>query len=140
MKGMNAARVAYFIFGRRSRRGFWIYLLAALPFALFSAAGSEYCAFLLYLFPLGACLIQAAWPTLLGWLAVLSIYLTGFALYLVEFIRDLWSIFGGGIPRIFVDFNDSAVFIGGLLVLAAISAGLAYYRPRALVPGESRSS
>jgi len=110
------------IIGKRKQKVRWVFIIASLPFFLFSLWGYQYGAFLPYFIPGIICIAQFFYPTLLGWFFIFFLYLIGSALYIFAVIKDMLIMTEGQRSRIFVDFDDTVLFcilISAIIVLAA---------------------
>ena len=109
------------LLGRRQQPGRILFLAAALPLILTALFGWEYGAFPPYAILASICLLQAAYPTLLGWAVVVGVYSVGSAVYLYGLARDL--VEKGG------DADDTMIGVI-LLVLLGIEIALLRHRPK----------
>lgn len=109
--------------GKRKQKARWIFIVASMPFFLFSLWGNEYGAFPIYIIPSIICLAQFFCPTLLGWFFILCLYLIGSGLYIFVVIKDILKTLGGQGVGIFVDFDDTVIFctLISLIIILAVS-------------------
>jgi hypothetical protein len=115
---------------RRRQPGRALFVAAALPLAIVGAFGAEYGALLPYGVLAVICVMQAIYPTLLGWWGVVSIYGIFSVIYVWVLIKDLLEMASGGQTGIFWTPGDSAAFVILLLTLLGIFIGLLRCRPR----------
>lgn len=94
------------------------------------ALGGEEGAFGLYAALALICLLQATYPTLLGWTIAVAIYSGFSAIYVYATIADLIELARGHQASIFLNPTDDTVFAGLILVLLGIGIALVRCRPR----------
>jgi hypothetical protein len=86
-----------------------------------------------YFFVLASiCLLQAAYPTLLGWGLVVAIYSLLSAIYLYAFADDLLGLARGHPASILTNQSDTVFFILLLAFSVAFAVALALNRPKPL--------
>ena len=120
------------LLARRQQPGRILLLIAALPLVLTGFAGVEYGAFAPYAILASICLVQAFYPTLLGWGLVVAVYTAGSAVYLCALARDVIRVARGEQAEILLGPADSTVFVLLELVLLAIDVALVHHRPKPL--------
>jgi hypothetical protein len=122
---------------RRRQPGRALFVAAALPLAIVGAFGAEYGALLPYGVLSVICLMQAIYPTLLGWWIVVSIYGIFSTIYVFVMIKELLELASGGQTSVFLGPTDTAVFVILLMMLLGVFIGLLRCRPRPLVEAKS---
>jgi hypothetical protein len=106
-----------------------LFLLAGGPLAFMGVLGAEEGGG--YFFVLASiCLLQAAYPTLLGWALVVAIYSIVSAIYVYAVGRDLVELARGHQASILLNPTDGAVFVLLILVLLAIAVTVVLHRPK----------
>ena len=113
-----AYRTVRLLFGRRQQPARWLFAAAAVPLAILALMVSI-CDFppVPYLVLAGICLLQAVFPTLLGWLATLGIYAAGSVVY-------LYMVAKGG------SYGDGVPFLLAVTACAGATVAMALVRPR----------
>jgi hypothetical protein len=114
---------------RREQPARWVFVATAMPLVLVALIGSAYGAFVPYAALAGICLVQAFYPTLLGWGVVLTLYGVGSALYLFTLGADVHRLMRGDRPQVFLNPYDSTFFLVLLASLLALSALVLRNRP-----------
>jgi hypothetical protein len=76
------------------------------------------------------CLLQAVYPTLLGWGLVVAIYSVASTIYFYAVTRDLVELARGNQASILLNPTDDAVFVSLLAVLLAIAIAVVLHRPK----------
>lgn len=122
-------KILRYLFEKKTIKGRWIYLLAAVPFFLFALTGIAYGAFLLYFLPALLCVIQFIRPTIFLWATILGMFTCGSVAYLFETGKELLGIIAGERAKIFLNAADSSVFTLLLVVLISISVALIRWKP-----------
>jgi hypothetical protein len=102
-------------------RGF--FLVVTLPVALLALGAIEYGGAWFYALLTVVCLLQAIYPTLLGWASVAAMYCAGALGWLIDLVQ--------GVARSSVD-SDSGFEIFLLVGATAIAVALFLHRPRPL--------
>ena len=133
-RGHSLPQVLNLLLARRRQPGRGVFVVAALPLAMFALVGWEYGAFPLYAVLASICLVQAIRPTLLGWALVATLYVAGSATYLNLLVKDVIGIAGGSQASIFLTPGDGSVFVLLVVLLLTIAVALAMHRPKPL-PG-----
>lgn len=118
------------LFKKYPQSKWWVYLVAAFPFFVFSLVGWGYGATPYYLVFGLLCILQAIWPTLLGWIVVFLAYLFGTIIYAVTLFIDVSHILSDQNGLILSDLDDSVFFSMLLVLLVGICVALFYVRPR----------
>ena len=113
----------------RRRQPLWpVLLLAGVPMAFMGLLGVGEGSS--YFFVLAAiCLLQAVYPTLLGWALVVAIYSICSALFVYVLAADLLRMARGHQTEVFVNPTDTAVFVTLVAVLLAITVIIVLNRP-----------
>ena len=131
IEARTASQLPNLLLAHRRQPGRGFFVAAALPLALFALGGLEYGGTGLYALLASICLLQAIYPTLLGWALSVAIYATGSAAYLYALVKDVIDIAGGNQASISA---DGAGFVLFVILLVAIDVALAIHRPKPL-PG-----
>ena len=118
------------LLAHRDQPGRLFFVLAAIPLFLTGLVGAEYGAFVPYAILASICVVQAVYPTLLGWALAAAIYGAASAAYLYALVRDIIELARGKQPNILLNPTDSAVFVLFELVLVAIAIALFVHRPK----------
>ena|SRR5579862_8083583 len=127
------ARSFHFLLARRRQPKPFLLLIAAIPLALSALMGAEEGGLIPYTVYASICILQAIYPTLLGWILVLAIYCVGSAIYLFAAANDLIDVALGKQATISSDF---VTWCEAALVTLALSAVLSFNRPQPrFVPG-----
>ena len=105
-------------------------VVATFPLLFIGALGWEEGAFGWYAALALICLLQAAYPTLLGWTIAVAIYLVFSAIYVYATIADLIELARGHQASIFLSPSDDTVFAGLILAVLGIGIALVRCRPR----------
>ena len=121
------------IFGRRAQEAKWLFALAAVPATLFAIVGLAYGAFLMYAPIAAVCIAQLFYPTLFGWAAVTLIAWVAFGSYAYLAVLDVARIVAGEHPRVFLNMDDTFVFLMLVGILGVIAIGLSFKRPKRVV-------
>jgi len=93
------AATLVFLFRRRSRRGWWAYLIWVLPYLLVASwfaadVNLSLSRQLPLLLPIVLVIVQWVWPTVLGWAVIFTptfLYFCDCASYLVQTIKDCFA-------------------------------------------------
>jgi hypothetical protein len=114
-----------------SRRPVAVYIVAALGFLFFGLLGHDFPPYLY----LGAALaivgfVQTRFQNFAVWLAFLILYAAGAIYFAWILIADLIVVAQHGHGRIFLDFDDSAVFVGYVALMIGVTIWLLRSRPR----------
>lgn len=127
------ARAFPILLARRRQPRRILLVVAAMPLALLALLGAQYGSFAQYAVLASICLLQAVYPTLLGWALVVASYATGLVVYLYAMLRDLIELAHGNPADIFLNPTDSVVVVLLVIVLLAIAVALALSRPKPLL-------
>jgi hypothetical protein len=127
------------LFERRDQKGKWLFVVAAVPAALFAFIGIAYGAFLPYAAIAAICIAQVFYPTIIGWAVVLAVAVVALASYGYAAVMDIVAIGRGSHPGIFMNQGDTLAFLSLLTALGVVVVGLIKYRPRVKSAAEGRS-
>jgi hypothetical protein len=111
---------------RRHQRFRWIYALASLLFFLVALVGVEYGAFWGYFFCAGLLLVHMCYPTFVLWALFTGIWCVITIVYCGMAVLDVLRIVQGDAPHVFLDGDDSLMF----LVLLALCIGITWIQLR----------
>jgi hypothetical protein len=117
------------IIGKREQKARWVFIIASLPFFLFSLWGYQYGAFIFYFIPGLICIAHFFYPTLFGWFFIFCLYIIGSCYYLFAVFEDIYKILGGRPSGIFLDFDDTIIFSILILIIIALTFALIKLRP-----------
>src|SRR6266567_7780911 len=101
-------RAFHVLLTRRRQPGRMLLVAAALPLVFMGALGAEEGEFGWYAVLALICLLQAGYPTLLGWLLAVAIYFIFSAIYVFVTIRDLTQLALGRQASLFLNPTDDA--------------------------------
>ena len=120
------------LFKRRRQRHKWLFVVAAVPLALFALIGLAYGAFLPYAALAAVCIAQLFYPTWLGWGVVLATAIFALAEYGSTAVSDIIAINSGGRPSMFLNEIDTFAFASLIVLIAVVVVGLLLNRPTPL--------
>ena len=86
-------------------------------------------AFLPYAVLASLCLAQLVYPTILGWILVLLVYVAGSVIYVYTLGADALRLARGQHPQVFLNAYDTAFFLFLVAVLVALTVIIALNRP-----------
>jgi hypothetical protein len=111
------------------RRG--SYLAAAALLVLVSLFASSYGLWSVAPYALAAafCVVQFFLPTVAGWFLIAASFLVISAYYLLILVGDIVRLGDGERPSAMLDFGDSLMFLGFLVVLLAVTFWLLFSLP-----------
>ena len=111
------------LLARRRQPGRFLLVAAAVPLAFAGLLGAEEGALIPYAVLASICLLQAAYPTLLGWGIVVAIYSIALAVYFYGAIAGLIELTHGG------EATDLTTVVLIVVVLLAMDVALVRHRP-----------
>jgi hypothetical protein len=113
------------------RRPTAVYIVSALGFLFFGLMGHDFPPYLYIGTGLALlCFFQAYYQNVAVWWGVLILYALGAAFYGWVLIEDLILLARHGHGRIFLDFDDSVVYVAFVALLFAVTIWLLNSRPR----------
>jgi len=124
-------KTKWVLFEKRTQPLRWLFLIVALPFLALSLP-NEYST-QIYALPGLLCIFQFFVPTLAGWALIFAGFATVVAVYSYAFVADLIQIHSGQGASIFLDADDSVVFVLFYLLLVVATVFLYRARPRVKV-------
>ena len=80
------------------------------------------------------CLLQTIYPTLLGWGVVSLVFFLGLVTYTYVFIVDLFGVWQGDHPQIFLAPFDTIAFLTLFSILVIVAVGLVFAKPKSPLP------
>ena len=113
-----------------SRRPIAVYVVAALGFLFFGLMGHDFPPYLYIGAALALlCFFQAYYQHVVVWWGVLILYAVGAVFYGWALVEDLIMLAQHGHGRIFLDFDDSVVFVAFVVLMFAVTIWLLRSRP-----------
>ncbi len=112
------------------RRFDWLYLAAALPFFVVALGGAEYGLFWIYFAPALFCVVQFVLPTRFGWGFVTVLYGASAIVCAGMLLTDAGRFVRGEPLSVFLDADDSVMFLVMLAFLCFFAVALQRRRRR----------